>query len=122
MIAAMLLVPAAVATLLLFSGTFSGIVVLVLIAMIGLAQGAEVDLLPLLTARYFGLRHYGKIFAFVFAVYTVAVGLSPPLIGYAYDVRHSYDLAIYCITAAWLVSGALFLTLGRYPNWQSKVA
>ena len=122
MIAALLLVPAAVATMLLFSGTFSAIVVLVLIAIVGLAQGAEVDLLPLLTARYFGLRHYGKIFAFVFAIYTVGVGLSPPLIGYAYDVRHSYDLAIYCITAAWLGSGALFLMLGRYPNWQPKAA
>ena len=122
MIAALLLAPAAAATLLLFSGTFSAIVVLVLIAIIGLAQGAEVDLLPLLTARYFGLRHYGKIFAFVFAIYTVGVGLAPPLIGYAYDVRHSYDLAIYCIAAAWLASGALFLMLGRYPKLQPKAA
>lgn len=43
---------------------------------IGLANGAEVDLLGYFTARYFNLKAYGRIYGIFYAIYVGGAGLS----------------------------------------------
>jgi predicted MFS family arabinose efflux permease len=79
---------------------------------IGLANGAEIDLIGFLTARYFGLRAYGRIYGLLYAVYIVGVSLSVALYGRIYDAAGRYDPAFAMAVAALLASTLLFLVLG----------
>ena len=91
--------------------------VAVLAAMaVGLAAGAETDLVAFLTARYFGLRHYGRIYGLLYAFFALASGLGPFMFGRGFDLAGNYDLVLY-LAADMVVAGALLLlTLGRYPD------
>jgi len=91
--------------------------VAVLAAMaVGLAAGAETDLVAFLTARYFGLRHYGRIYGLQYAFFALASGIGPFMFGRAFDLAGNYDLVLY-LAAGMVVAGALLLlTLGRYPE------
>lgn len=73
--------------------------------LLGFALGAEVDLLAYLTSRYFGLRHYGFLYATVYASFWIGIALGPAIAGRLYDrygdYQHALELAI-----ALLVLGA----------------
>ncbi|WP_414439760.1 MFS transporter [Burkholderia sp. 22PA0106] len=77
--------------------------------LVGLGMGAEVDLIAYLQSRYFGLRAFGQIYGYLFAVFTVGTGLGPFLMGAAYDATGSYRHALIAfvvllVLAAWLLS------------------
>ncbi|MDB5714475.1 MAG: hypothetical protein JWO15_1872 [Sphingomonadales bacterium] len=78
---------------------------------LGLAAGAELDLLAFLTARYFGQRAYGAIYGWQYSVFALGYGLSPYVIGRMRDATGSYDPAL--ITSAILiaVSGIAIVTV-----------
>jgi MFS family permease len=84
--------------------------------LIGLATGAEGDLMPFLTVKYFGLRHYGRIYAVLLAVFFAASGIAPFLAGRVFDVFGSYQPALIAASAMFVVGAGLFLALGRYPG------
>ena len=42
--------------------------------------GAEVDIVGYLVSRYFGLRRYGEIYGYIFAIFTIGSGVGPYLI------------------------------------------
>ena len=62
--------------------------------LVGLGMGAEVDLIAYLQSRYFGLRAFGQIYGYLFAVFTVGTGLGPFLMGAAYDATGSYRVRV----------------------------
>lgn len=83
--------------------------------LLGVAAGAEFDLLAYFVSRYFGTRHYGVLYACQYAVFRVALGAGPLLFGFAFDRRGSYD-AVLLVAAVLLPLGSLLLlTLGAYP-------
>jgi len=85
--------------------------------LIGLAAGAETDLVAFLTARYFGLANYGRLYGLQYSVFGFASGASPFLFGKVFDVTGSYRPILY-VAAVLFVAGALaLLTLGRYPRF-----
>ena len=112
------IVPAAIATWFIANQPVGFGTALLLIAIVGLATGAEGDLLSYLVTRYFGMREYGRIFAAVFVVFIAAIAIAAPLFGRSYDLYGSYSGSMTVAAAAWLVCGALLLTLGRYPVWR----
>ena len=83
--------------------------------LIGLAAGAEVDLLAYLVSRYFGLRAYGAIYGAQLSAFGIGAGLGPPLTGLVYDQTGSYQLALIAGIPLFLTGAALVATLGRYP-------
>jgi MFS family permease len=97
---------------------FEGFVVL--IAIIGIATGAEVDFLSFLVPRYFGLKALGTIYGCIFAVFNLSAGISPAIFGHIYDVQRSYHAAFVIDACAWFAGGVLLLLLGPYPK-QSAV-
>ena len=61
-----------------------------LAALIGLAGGAEFDLVAYMTARYFGLRHYGKLYGLLFSPIIVGAAVGPMLFGFGFERFGSY--------------------------------
>jgi MFS family permease len=92
---------------------FSALVVAV---MIGLAAGAELDLLAYLTSKYFGPAHYPAVFGVIIAFFTVGAGLAPPIFGMAAQVFQGYETVLMISVGLLLLSIVLFLSLGQYPE------
>lgn len=82
---------------------------------LGFGLGAEVDVIGYLTGRYFGLRAYGEIYGYLFAIFTFGTGLGPVLMALAFDVTRSYDVTLTGFAAALLCASLLISRLGAYP-------
>jgi len=83
--------------------------------MFGIAAGAESSIIAYLTARYFGLASYGKIYALLFAGYSIASALSSPVYGMSYDIFGSYNAILSVSPILSLAAAVLLLRLGPYP-------
>jgi MFS family permease len=116
LLAFLFVAPAALATWYIASAPVGLGSALVLVALIGLATGAEGDLLAYLVTRYFGLRAYGRIFSAMFVGFIAAIGLAAPLYGRSYDLHHSYRPSMELAAAAWILCGVMLLLLGPYPS------
>jgi len=81
---------------------------------LGLALGCEIDMMGLLTMRYFGLRHLGQIYGYLFAVFSAGSALGSYLMGIAFDSLHSYNELLSTFIVVLLVASALISRLGRY--------
>ncbi|MCB1625339.1 MAG: hypothetical protein KDI32_12180 [Pseudomonadales bacterium] len=85
---------------------------------IGLAAGSEVDLLPFFTARYFGIKAYGKLYGWMFVAFYAGVGFGPPFLGYMYDQHGGYAEGLTYIVPVLALGAFAVLTLGRSPQAQ----
>jgi predicted MFS family arabinose efflux permease len=84
-------------------------------AAIGLAAGAEFDVLPYLASRYFAIEHVSVVLGLLSMFFYVGAAAGPWGIGRLADLYGNYDAAL-CIAAAFFVgSGCCLLGLGRYP-------
>ena len=84
--------------------------------LIGIAAGAELDLMSFLAARYFGLKHYAKIYAVLYATLAICSGTAPMLFASVYDVTASYDIGFAISASLFAVGGLLVLAMGVYPH------
>lgn len=102
----------------LLSGSTLPVWLVVVAAMfIGLAAGSEVDLVPYLTARYFGLKAYGKLYGWVFVFFYAGVGIVPPIFGRVFDINGNYDIALQFAIGALVIGVATIATLGKPPKF-----
>ena len=86
--------------------------------LIGLAAGAETDLVAYLTARYSGSPQLrGRLYGLQYSVFGFASGLSPFLFGKVFDVTGSYQPILYVAAVLFVVGAVSLLTLGRYPRF-----
>jgi len=86
-------------------------VVLVLVFLAGLMNGAENDLLPYLAARLFGLRAYGEIYGSAMPLTLVGTAIGIIGFGRLHDAFGDYDAALIVGAVALLGAGACFLSL-----------
>ena len=82
--------------------------------LVGLAFGAEADIIAYLIGRYFGLRSMGVALGFAFGAFVLAGGAGPLLMDLAYDRFGSYTgpSAIACCLS--LLAAGLLACLGPY--------
>lgn len=113
-VAALVLVPAAFACL-VFEASAGFATYAFAAALIGIATGMEFDVLGFLTARYFGLADFARIYGRVYIFVAAAAGLAPLLFGYAYDLTGSYSLPLFAAAALLGAGASGLLLLGRYP-------
>jgi predicted MFS family arabinose efflux permease len=119
-VAAVLLICPAAAAIALDIAPMTPVIATACAALIGLAAGAELDLLAFLTSRYFGLRRYGSIYAITFVFFSVSAGLAPATFGLVYDWTGTYSVALRCAAVGCVVGAAALLTLGPYPSFLSR--
>jgi MFS family permease len=82
--------------------------------LIGLAGGAEFDLVAYLAVRYFGLKNYGKIYAYLFGALIGGSAFGGVGFAAAFDTTGSYAIALWAAMGIFLAAAAALLTLGRY--------
>ena len=82
--------------------------------LVGLGLGAEVDLIPYLTSRYFGLRDFGKVYSSLFAFFALAGAVGPLIMGAAFDRTRSYSRPLVGFLLAVLLATFLMTRLGPY--------
>jgi predicted MFS family arabinose efflux permease len=81
---------------------------------LGLGLGAEIDLMGFLVSRYFGIRSFGEIYGYVFALFALGSGFGPMAHGFAFDFSGSYNVS-HMVSIALVISAAmLLLRLGPY--------
>ena len=90
--------------------------------LVGLAAGAEFDLVAYMTARYFGLKHYGKLTGILFSSVIAGGAVGPMLFGFGYDIFGSYSPVLLGGAAVFTVTGFLQLFLGPYPERAASLA
>jgi MFS family permease len=81
---------------------------------LGLALGCEIDMMGLLTTRYFGLRRFGELYGYLFAVFAAGSAVGPFLMGLSFDVLHSYEPVLASFIVALVTASLLVTRLGRY--------
>jgi len=81
---------------------------------LGVAMGAELDLMGFLVARYFGLAEFGRIYGWQYAAFVFASGLGPLWVGAIRDHSGSYRLALVISAIGLMVACSAFLLLPRY--------
>ncbi len=94
----------------------SGNIVFVAAILVGLAIGAEFDVITFLSSRYFGLKSAGTISGYAFAAFNIGGGIGPAIMGYARDQTGEYTYALWALGSAALISAFLILQMGPYPK------
>jgi predicted MFS family arabinose efflux permease len=110
-VATLLLAASGAMLLYMFGLTYAPLAVM----LIGLAAGAEVDLIAYLCSRYFGVCSYGAIYGWQYSVFVLGYGFSPFLVGLMRDSSGNYDSALLVSVIA-ILSAGLLAPLLRVPS------
>lgn len=115
-VALLLVLPAICGVLRLASGELGFGTAVLCVVLVGLATGAEYDLLAYITGRYFGRRHFSELFGLQFAVFAIGTGVAPGLFGTLRDRLGSYAPILYLAVTAMAAALVLLYSLGGYPR------
>lgn len=85
------------------------------VLLLGLAAGAELDVIAVLVTRYFGTRGYAENYGWQYAGWVLGSGTAPLLTTFVYQKYGTHDPALWLYAALFLVSGFLVARLGSYP-------
>jgi MFS family permease len=121
LVAAILFAGATAGLAMLWSGV-SGSAAFLAAALLGLAIGAEADVMPYLVSRYFGMRSMGELFGCVFGAYTLGFALGPYLMGAGFDATGSYRIPFACAVAVLLCAIVATLGLGPYRQFSDAAS
>lgn len=84
--------------------------------LVGLGLGAEVDLIGYLQSRYLGLKAFGQIYGYLFAIFTLGGGVGPFVMGAVFDRTGSYQTALIGFSCLLCLVVLLLTRLSRdYP-------
>ena len=86
------------------------------VALIGIAVGAEIDIIAYLTSRYFGITRFGAIYGLITLFIGTFNAFGGMAFGRAYDVFGGYREALGAAAICYLISATAYLFLGRYPK------
>jgi MFS family permease len=98
--------------LLTHASTFSAAAPAAFIA--GLGAGCELDLIPYMLRRYFGLRSFSTLYGLVYTFFAVAGAVAPLIVGHIYDVTGSYTRILNIFCAATLLGAFAMFALPAY--------
>lgn len=82
--------------------------------LIGMGLGAEVDMIAFMLSRYLGMRRFGEIYGYFFAIFMVGAGGGPFLMGASYDRFGSYRPMLTYFAVGLALASLLILRLGTY--------
>ena len=92
------------------------------VALIGFAQGAEVDVAAYFIARYFGLKAYASVYALVGIGFGSGTAIGAITAGQLYDRFHNYDAMLIAAAIMFSSAGLIILTMGKYPVLPGSLA
>jgi predicted MFS family arabinose efflux permease len=83
-------------------------------ALLGLALGAEIDLIAFLTTRYLGQRAFGEIYGYLFTAFVLGSSVGQFIADLSYDRLGSYTPALIGFAFALVAAALLVNRLGQY--------
>lgn len=86
------------------------------VMLVGVGQGAEIDIVAYMAARYFGMRSYATIYGLSVLAIALGVAGAASAIGQLYDAFGNYNVALAAASASFFLAAACYLGMGRYPN------
>jgi predicted MFS family arabinose efflux permease len=114
-IAAVLNLAPAIGCLFLLSGAVSPWLFYASVVMVGVGQGAEIDIVAFMAARYFGIRSYASIYGLSVLAIALAVAGAASAIGLLYDRFGNYNVALVAASISFSLAAVCYLCMGRYP-------
>lgn len=119
-VAAVLLSLPAIATFMLVQPDLSYLAAATAIMILGAAAGVEYDLMAYIVSRYFGMKHYAKIYGFLYGFFALGAGIAPGVFGSSFEATGNYD-KILLIASGLFIAGALpLLLLGKYRDFDDN--
>lgn len=109
------LLPSVLGMALLAAGS-TGNEALVAAMLVGVTAGAEIDVVAYCCARYFGLRHYGRIYGSLFSVVAVATAGGPALAAQLLPLMGGYGGVLWFEVLLLGLAVVLFL---RFPRFEA---
>jgi predicted MFS family arabinose efflux permease len=82
--------------------------------LLGIGLGGEVDLISYLIARYFGMRHYGVLYAAIYSMFAIGSALGAVVAGRLYDENGNYRIALWALLTCLIVGIISIVTLPRF--------
>ena len=110
--AVMTLIPAIGIVLLMILSPSFGLAALA-IALIGMQQGSEIDLIAYFISRNFGLEHYGSIYGMIAMAGALSTAAALVLFGKIHDVTGTYDIALVIGAVAFCIGCRRVRLIGR---------
>jgi predicted MFS family arabinose efflux permease len=92
----------------------SGLLPAIGAALLGLALGAEIDLIAFLTTRYLGQHAFGEIYGYLFMAFVVGSGLGQFMADVSFDRLGSYTPALTGFAASLVAAVVMINRLGPY--------
>lgn len=115
---AFILIPLAGVLLLLYPG--SAALAVAAAVCIGIGLGAEVDLIAYMLSRYFGMRSFGEIYGYLFAVFMFGSGIGPFVMGLSFTKTGSYATTLIVLAVGLVIASVLVLMVGPYKYTSGK--
>lgn len=107
--------------LMLTQGASGWIIVLAMVVN-GYTQGTKIQIAGYLTARYCGMRNFGKVYGFMNSLMALGTAIGPVLAAYIFDTSGSYGSFLIAGVGGSLLCAVLLFTLPPYPIWQPATA
>ena len=85
------------------------------VGLIGMQQGAEVDLFAYFISRSFGVKHYGALYGVIAMAGALSTAAALVLFGEMHDATGSYDIALVIGAALFCLGAVAFAIMGRNP-------
>ena len=86
----------------------------------GLALGAEADLLSYLCSRYFSLSAFSRLVGAMWVVWSWGGGLGTAMGGIAYKTTGSYQVAMLFLAVPMFIGAVTVLFLGAYVSGPTR--
>lgn len=116
LVAVLFFAPSALSCFLLVQNDIGSLSIIISVMLLGLCAGAEFDIIAYLVSRYFGMKHYGTIYSWVYLIFISATAAAPFLYGSAYDAFGSYDVPLIATGVLIIVTTLPLFTLGPVPK------
>ncbi len=87
----------------------------------GLAAGAEIDVIAYLVTRYFGTRSYAENYGWQYAAWCLGAGTAPVLTALSMDRLGTYTPVLWLYVGAFALAALMILRLGPYPAMASAL-
>lgn len=85
--------------------------------LLGLAVGAESDVMPYLISRYFGMQSMAELYGCAFGSYTLGNAAGRYLVARGFDVFGSYRVSLGCAFVALALAVLATFSLGKYREF-----
>jgi len=100
----------------LFAMGATGFEAAICTALIGIAIGAEFDVMAYFTSRYFGQRSFGEIYGYSYSGFKLGASIGPLVMGLTYDAVGRYTEVLWAMSAIMIICCVCILAMGKYPE------